>query len=111
MAIRETRGKQHEQKYEKDSDFLFKVGVRRNKLVGLWAAEKLGLSGDAADGYAKEVIKADFEEVGDEDVIRKLVKDFADKGVSVSDGDIRAELTKAEAVAEKQLEDEGTAAS
>ena len=111
MAIRETRGKRHEQKYEKDSDFLFKVGVRRNKLIGLWAAERLGLSGDAADSYAKEVIKADFEEVGDEDVIRKLTKDFADKGVSVSDSEIREELTKAEANARQQLEDEGTATS
>ena len=111
MALRETRGKSHEQKYEKDSEFLFKVSVRRNKLVGLWAAEKMGLSGDAADGYAKEVIKADFEEAGDEDVIRKLNKDFADKGVSVSDSEVRAELVKAEATAHEQMEAESKAAS
>ena len=106
MALRETRGKQHEKQYEKDSEFQFKVGVRRNKLVGLWAAEKLGLAGDAAEAYAKEVIKADFEEVGDEDVIRKLAQDFSTKGVAVGDAEIRAQLAKAEETATDQLEAE-----
>ena len=106
MALRETRGKQHEKQFEKDSDFQFKVSVRRNKLVGLWAAEKMGLAGDAAEAYAKEVIKADFEEVGDEDVIRKLAQDFAGKGVAVGEDQIRAELAKAEDVAVDQLEAE-----
>ena len=111
MALRETRGKQNEKKYEKDSEFQFKVGVRRNKLAGLWAAEKMGLSGEAAEAYAKEVIKADFEEVGDEDVIRKLAQDFSAKGVTVGDDAIRAELAKAEEIATDQLEAELKAGS
>lgn len=106
MALRETRGKQNEKQYEKDSEFQFKVGVRRNKLVGLWAAEKMGIDGDAAEAYAKEVIKADFEEVGDDDVIRKLMADFADKGVSVDEATVRAELARAEETASDQLEAE-----
>ena len=111
MPLRETRGKQNEKKYEQDSEFQFKVGVRRNKLVGLWAAEKMSLTGEAAEAYAKEVIKADFEEVGDEDVIRKLAQDFSDKGVAISDAEIRAELAKAEETATDQLEAEQKAGS
>lgn len=110
MAL-DKRGKQNERKYEKDSEFQFKISVRRNKLLGLWAAGKMGLDGDAADAYAKEVISADFEEVGDEDVIRKVAKDFADKGVSVSDDEIRRELGRAELTATDQIEAQQAAGS
>jgi hypothetical protein len=67
----------------------FKAAARRNKLLGQWAAEKLGLTGAEVDAYAKEVIAADFEEAGDEDVFRKLRKDFDAKGVKESDHQIR----------------------
>lgn len=110
MAL-DKRGTKNERKYEKDSEFQFKVTVRRNKLLGLWAAGKMGLDGAAADSYAKEVVSADFEEVGDEDVIRKVAKDFADKGLSVSADEIRRELGRAELTATEQMEAEQAAGS
>ncbi len=81
-----------EQKYAHDEELIFKATARRNKLLGLWAAEKLGLSGDAAAAYAKEVVAADFEEAGDEDVMRKIMKDFADKKVEQSEHQVRRTL-------------------
>ena len=78
-----------EKKFAHDEELKFKAGARRNKLLGQWAAEKLGLTGAAVDAYAKEVIVADFEEAGDEDVFRKLRKDFDAKGVNQSDHQIR----------------------
>ena len=81
-----------EQKYALDEELVFKATARRNKLLGLWAAEKLGLSGDAAAAYAKEVVAADFEEAGDEDVMRKVMKDFAEKKVDQSEHQVRRTL-------------------
>ncbi len=78
-----------EKKFAHDEELKFKAGARRNKLLGQWAAEKLGLTGAEVDAYAKEVIAADFEEAGDEDVFRKLRKDFDAKGVNQSDHQIR----------------------
>jgi len=82
-----------ETKFALDEEQKFKATVRRNKMVGHWAAERLGLSGEAADDYAASVVKADFQEPGDQDIIRKLNADFAAKGVVVNDDEIRAELT------------------
>ena len=96
-------GHDWEAKYHNDSDFRFKVSMRRNKLLGLWAAEKLGREGEAADAYAKEVIKADFEEVGDEDVIRKLRADFDTAGIDINDEAIRLQLAAMQATAAEQL--------
>ena len=78
-----------EKKFAHDEELKFKASARRNKLLGQWAAEKLGLTGAEVDAYAKEVIAADFEEAGDEDVFRKLRKDFDAKGVNESDHQIR----------------------
>jgi hypothetical protein len=78
-----------EKKFAHDEELKFKAMARRNKLLGRWAAEKLGLAGDAAEAYAKEVVLADFEEAGDHDVFRKIRKDFDDKGVTQSDHQIR----------------------
>jgi hypothetical protein len=78
-----------EKKFAHDEELRFKATARRNKLLGLWAAEKLGISGAAADNYAKEVVIADLEEAGDDDVIRKLRKDFDAKGVVQTDQQIR----------------------
>jgi len=78
-----------EKKFAHDEELKFKASARRNKLLGQWAAEKLGLTGAAVAAYAKEVIAADFEEAGDEDVFRKLRKDFDAKGVEQSDHQIR----------------------
>ena len=74
----------------------FKANARRNKLLGAWAAQKLGLAGPDADAYAKEVVMADFEEAGDDDVFRKVRKDFDAKGVKQSDQDIRSTMTDAD---------------
>ena len=81
-----------ESKFAHDQDLKFKATARRNKLLGLWAAEKLGLTAEQADAYAKDVVKADFEEAGEEDVFRKIRKDFDAKKVDVSDHQIRREM-------------------
>ena len=83
------REKGQEAKFAHDSELRFKAEARRNKLLGLWAAEKLGISGDAANVYAKEVVMADFEESGDDDVFKKVRKDLDAKGVTMSDPDLR----------------------
>ena len=87
--VRQARGRLREE-FAHDEELKFKATARRNKLLGLWAAEKLGLSGADADAYAKEVVMADFEEAGDDDVFRKIRKDFDAKGVAQSDHQIAA---------------------
>ena len=89
MTTFDKREEGFEKKFAHDEELRFKASARRNKLLGLWAAEKMGLSGPAADAYAKEVVVADFEEAGDDDVLRKVNKDFEAKGVAQSDQQIR----------------------
>ena len=89
MANMKDREEGFERKFAHDEELRFKAMARRNRLLGQWAAEKLGKSGDEADAYAKEVVMADFEEAGDEDVFRKLRGDFEEAGVTVSDHQIR----------------------
>ncbi|WP_106752906.1 DUF1476 domain-containing protein [Pannonibacter carbonis] len=89
MSTFDNREKGFESKFAHDEELRFKATARRNKLLGLWAADLLGLSGEQADAYAKEVVRADFEEAGDEDVFRKIRGDL-DKGhVEQSDHQIR----------------------
>jgi hypothetical protein len=97
------RQKSAEAKYAHDEEMRFKVMARRNKLLGLWAAGEMGVSGTNADSYAKEVIAADFEEAGDDDVLRKVSKDFATKGVSHGDSAIRAKMEELLAIAGDQV--------
>jgi len=82
MTTFDDRKDAFEKKFAHDAELKFKAESRRNRLLGLWAAEKLGKSVDDATAYAKEVIAADFEEAGDEDVVRKVTKDLAGKGVT-----------------------------
>jgi hypothetical protein len=89
MTTFDKREEGFEKKFAHDEELRFKANARRNKLLGLWAAEKLGISGDAANAYAKDVVMADFEEGGDEDVFRKVRKDLDAKGVTLSDQDLR----------------------
>jgi hypothetical protein len=89
MNTFDDRKKAFESKFANDAEMQFKVMAKRNKFVGLWAAELLGKSGDDADVYAKEVIKSDMEEAGDEDVIRKVESDLA--GLA-TDQEIRTKL-------------------
>lgn len=92
-----------ENKFAHDADMQFKAEARRNKLVGLWAADLMGKDGDAAAEYAKEVIKADFEEAGDEDVYRKLSGDL---GSLADEATIRAKMVECMGIAKAQLMDE-----
>jgi hypothetical protein len=89
MTTFDKREEGFEKKFAHDEELRFKANARRNKLLGLWAAEKLGLTGADADAYAKEVVIADFEESGDHDVFKKIRKDFDAKGVAQSDHQIR----------------------
>jgi hypothetical protein len=109
MTSFEDREKGFERKFAHDEELKFKATARRNRLLGLWAAEQMGLSGDDAQAYAREVIKADLEEPGDEDVFRKIRRDFDAKGVSQSDHQIRRQLTEMMAEAVTQIEAEGKA--
>ena len=88
MTTFDDREKSFESKYKHDQDIQFKVHARRSKLVGLWAAEKLGLSGADADAYAREMVMAAYAE-GDHDVFKKIRRDFDAKGVVQSDHQIR----------------------
>lgn len=97
------REKGFEAKYQHDQETQFKVTARRNKLLGLWAAEKMGLSGADADAYAKEVVVADFEEAGDDDVLRKVLGDLTDKGVGVDEKAVRKEMDTLMATAHQQI--------
>ena len=89
MSTFDKRGESRENRYAHDEELRFKATARRNKLLGLWAAEKLGKVGADADAYAGDVVSADFEEAGDEDVFRKIRKDFDAAGVAQSDHQIR----------------------
>src|SRR3954463_16298676 len=103
MTTFDKREEGFEKKFAHDEELRFKANARRNKLLGLWAAEKLGVSGAAADAYAKEVVMSDFEEAGDDDVFRKVRKDFDAKGVAQSDQDIRKTMNDLMAQAIDQI--------
>ena len=92
MANMKDRQEGFERKFAFDEELRFKATARRNKLLGLWAAEKMGKSGAEADAYAKEVVVADFEEAGDEDVFRKIRNDLDAAGVQQSDHQIRRSM-------------------
>jgi hypothetical protein len=102
MTTFDKREEGFEKRFAVDEELKFKANARRNKLLGLWAAEKLAIAGAEADAYAKTVVMADFEEAGDDDVFRKIRKDFDDKGVKESDHQIRRTMDElmAKAIAE-----------
>ena len=81
-----------ENRFKHDQELEFKANARRNKLLGLWAAEQMGISGEAADDYAKEVVISNFDRPGDEDVLEKVLKDFTDKGLDISASRLRKEM-------------------
>ncbi len=100
MTTFDDRENAFENKFAHDQEMQFKAVARRNKLVGLWAAGLMGKSGDEADSYAREVVKADFEEAGHEDVVRKLKGDLGDLA---DDRTIRTKMDEMLAVAKDQL--------
>ena len=103
MTSMKDRENAFENKYAHDAEMQFKAEARRNKLLGLWAADLMGKSGDDAQAYATEVIKSDFQEAGDEDVYRKVKGDLGDK---VSEADLRAKMAELMISAKAQLIDE-----
>ena len=106
MAQFDDREKAQEAKFARDGELKFKAEARRNKLLGLWAAEKLGKAGEDAAAYAKEVIRSDFAEPGDEDVFRKIRADFDAAGVQQSDHQIRRTMDELLATAVEQVQAE-----
>lgn len=107
MSTFDRRQEAFESKFAHDEELRFKAVARRNKLLGLWAAEKLGLDADKALDYAKEVVRADFEEPGDEDVFRKIRRDFDEAGVEQSDHQIRRTMDELLHQAAEQIKNEG----
>jgi hypothetical protein len=103
MSTFDKREEGFEKKFALDEEQKFKAEVRRNKLLGLWAAEKLGMSADDASAYAKEVVSADFEEAGDQDVQNKVMKDLTAKGVTVTAQELRAKMDELMAQAAAQV--------
>jgi hypothetical protein len=106
MTNFEDREKGYERKFAHDEELRFRATARRNKLLGLWAAEQMGVGGDAAQAYAREVIKADLEIPGEDDVFRKIRRDFDAKGVEKSDHQIRSKMADLMGVAVGQIEAE-----
>jgi hypothetical protein len=103
MTTFDKREEAFEKKFALDEEQKFKAEARRNRLLGQWVAEKLGISGDAATAYAKEVVAADFEEAGDGDVLRKVSGDFKAKGVALTDQELRAKMDELMATAVMQV--------
>jgi hypothetical protein len=106
MATFEEREKGFEAKFRVDQEVRFKVTARRNRLLGHWAAGRLGLTGAAADAYAKEVVTADLDRPGDDDVVEKVVGDLTAKGVATDTAAVRRELERFAATAKKQVMEE-----
>ncbi|KGM48700.1 DUF1476 domain-containing protein [Pseudooceanicola atlanticus] len=103
MSTFDDRENAFENKYAHDQEMQFRAEARRNKLLGLWAAELMGKTGDDAAAYAREVVKADFEEAGHEDVVRKVAGDLGDKATA---DEIRVKMEQLLKVAKGQLVDE-----
>ena len=104
MTTFEERREAYESKFAHDQELRFKALARRDKLLGLWAAEKLGKSGDDAQAYARQVVRADMQDAGDEDVFRKIRADFDAAGVAQSDHQIRRTMEELMIEAVAQIE-------
>ncbi len=103
MTQFDDRERAFESKFAHEEDMKFRIVARRNRLLGHWAADLMGLTAEEADSYAKDVVRADFEEAGDEDVIRKLLGDLTSAEVDVDEGKIRATLDDKSIEARRQL--------
>ncbi len=103
MTSFDDRGKAFETKYARDQEMAFRIAARRNRLLGEWAASLMGLTSEETDAYAKAVVQADFEEAGDEDVIRKVLGDLVSAGVETDEQKIRAALSEKAVEARRQF--------
>ncbi|SOE08535.1 hypothetical protein SAMN05877838_0258 [Hoeflea halophila] len=104
MSDMKDRENAFENKFAHDEELKFKAEARRNKMLGLWAAELLGKTGEEAEAYAKEVVMADIEEAGDHDVFRKVRADFDNGGVNQSDHQLRRKMQELLVVAVEQIQ-------
>jgi hypothetical protein len=105
MTTFDDRERAFETKFARDEEMQFRLTARRNRLLGQWAAAKMGLTPEETDAYAKAVVQADFEEAGDEDVIRKLLGDLTAAGVEIDDAAVRAAIDEQTVEAKRQLMD------
>ncbi len=103
MTTFDDRERAFESMFARDQEMQFKIIARRNRLLGRWAAELMGLTEVEADGYARDVVRADFEEAGDEDVVRKLLGDLTAAGVDIDDTRIREKLKDKTVEARRQF--------
>ncbi|WP_404333901.1 DUF1476 domain-containing protein [Sphingomonas sp. MMS12-HWE2-04] len=103
MTTFDDRERAFEAKFARDEDMAFRVTARRNRLVGQWAAAKMNLTPEETDAYAKAVVQADFEEAGDEDVIRKLLGDLTAAGIETDEAQVRRALEEQSVEARRQL--------
>ena len=103
MSGFDDREKSYEKKFERDQELAFKAKARRNKLLALWAAERMGLAGAAADKYARDIVEGEVRQHGDDDLVAHIVRDAAAKGVDLDAHRVRAELVRCHAEAKKQL--------
>ncbi len=106
MTAFDKRKESEEKKFAHESELGFKATARRNRLLGEWAAEKMGVKSEEIGGYAKSVVEADFEEPGSEDVFRKVKKDLEQAGIQVDERDLREKMQELALVAKKQVESE-----
>ena len=103
MTTFDDRERAFENKYAHDAEMQFKAQARRNRLLGLWVAGQFGLSGDAANEYAKSVVIADLQEAGDDDVVRKVLADFEARGLDFSEHQIRTKIKELTVEAKTQV--------
>lgn len=106
MTSLQDRERVEEAKFARDEDLEFRIQARRNRLLAHWAAERMGLSATESESYAQEVVQADFEEAGDEDVVRKLICDMIMAGVEVQEAQVRAALAEKQTEARRMLHDD-----
>jgi hypothetical protein len=103
MATLEDREKEFEARFKHDQELRFKVTARRNRLLGIWAAQRMGLTGEAVEAYAKTVVAAEFDKGGDKHVVEKVVADLAAKGHPVTEAQVKFELDHFAASARQQV--------
>jgi len=101
------REKAFEAKFKLDEELRFKATARRNRLLGVWAAEQMGLGESESDAYAKEVVKADFQAPGDDDVLQKVLADLQGKGVETSERQLRKHMDDLMEIAVEQVQGDG----
>ena len=103
MSAFDDRKRQFEAEFSRDQDLRFRVNTRRNRLIGEWAAAEMGLSGEAAKNYAREVVESDFQRAGDSDVVEKLLSDLTAKGIDIDERRLRRRMDETMETAKQQI--------